>query len=192
CDLPPHRLPLSELLHPRRDGHATPLEAHVPAITVLTTAATIDWLEAKRLLPGELLRLQVELRSEPVVGLRIERGPAAVGRWRRRRDAPAAPAALALRTRMRAEPELVEMLPQPQKVLTVQAGRGRLPGPLPEPLCSSDLSRLKVSLKPGEPLLAAGSHAQFFEHRHLDLLETTAPWSGGENGIDADMGRGAA
>jgi hypothetical protein len=177
CDLPPHRLALSEFLRPGRGAPGAPHEAHVPAITVLTSTAAIEWLEDGRLLAEELMRLQVALRDQPVVGLRLGCDPGAVGRLRRRPKTVAAPAALGLRTRMLTEPKLAEMLAQPGVVLEVNSGRRRPPGPLSEPQYSSVLGRLRASVKPGDPLIATGSHAQFFEHRHLDLLETTMPLS---------------
>jgi hypothetical protein len=189
CDLPPHRLALSELLCPGRGDDGAPHEAHVPAITVLTSAAAIEWLEDERLLAGELMRLQVELRDQPVAGLRIGRDPGSLDRLRRRPKAVAAPAALALRTRMLTEPMLAGMLARPGVVLEVKSGRRRPPEPLSEPLYGSALDRLRASLKPGDPLIAAGSHAQFFEHRHLDLLETTMPSSESRDDADAYVER---
>jgi hypothetical protein len=188
CDLPPHRLALSDFLRPGRGGGG-PHEAHVPAITVLTSAAAIEWLEDERLLAGELMRLQIGLHHEPVVGLRIGRAPGPVDRLRRRPKTVPSPAALALRTRMLTEPMLVELLARPGAIFEVRSGRRRPPSPLSKSQYRSALSRLRASVKPGDPLIATGSHAQFFEHRHLDLLETTMPSSDSQDEADAYIAR---
>lgn len=179
CDLEPHRMALREFLRPRRrGGGVTPLEAHVPAIAVVTTGEALEWLAAEGLLAETLLRLQAELRRHPSVGLRIEREPGLLRFPRRQGDAPPGPAALALRTHTLAEVVLAELPLQAGRFLTVSAGRNRPPAPLSEALCEAAMARMRPPAHAAEPLLPKGSPAQFLEHLHVDLQETTLPWSG--------------
>jgi hypothetical protein len=190
CDLEPHRMSLEEFLRPRRAGNGmSPLEAHVPAITVLTTGATIDWLDAKGMLAQVLLRLQFEVHSQAIVGLRIERPPRVLrSPWTRRDEAPAAPAALALRTRTLAKLAPASIPLHVGDVVEVQTERGRPPKPLSEALLRSAVSRMRASLRSDLPLIPKGSQAQYFEHLHVDLLDTTLPSSVAEDGVDAIQG----
>jgi hypothetical protein len=187
CDLEPHRMSLEEFLRPRRTGNGmSPLEAHVPAIAVLTTAATIGWLDAKGLLARVLLRLQFEVHSQAIVGLRIERQPRALrSPWTRRDEAPAGPAALALRTRTLAKLAPVGVPLRTGKFVEVHAEHRRPPKPLSEALLRSAVGRMRASLRSDLPLIPKGSQAQYFEHRHVDLLDTTLPASVAEDEVDA-------
>ncbi len=184
CDLEPHRMPMSEFLRPRgRADRASPLAAHVPAIAVLGTVATFDWLQAKGVLAQALLRLQVGLREHAVVGLRVSRRPTRlVGR--RQGEEPSRPVALALRTRT-----LAELAPigvhEPQEMVEIDGGRGKLPTPLTETLLEAATARMATALRPNQPLIADGSHAQYFESMHVDLLETTLPSTEASAGVEA-------
>jgi len=193
CDLEPHRLSLDWLLRPRdTGGGSSPVEAHVPAVTVLTTAAAIDWLSARGLLAEALLHLQIELHNRWLVGLRIDRNPrSARRRWRRRKPPPRPPVAVALRTRMLAEVAPKGDPLRPDRILDLHAARGRLPDPLDQSRLESVVERLAARSRPGEPLVADGSQAQFFEHRHLDLLETTLPLSDAALGAGPGRAKGA-
>jgi|GEM_PF-2754854 len=172
CDLEPHRVSLEGFLRPRPVGAgAAPLAAHMPAISVLTTAAAIEWLVAEGRLAETLLELQLEVHDHSVVGLRC-----AAGRGLRlRRDRPDLPfAALALRTRGLAR--LLEMSAplDPEATVAVPTGR-RSPPPLPAEALASTLSRLKGGLRSDLPVIRSESHADHFEHRHVNLLETVLP-----------------
>lgn len=178
CDLEPHRMPMSEFLRPRGRVDATsPLAAHVPAVAVLSTTAAIEWLEAKGLLAQVLLRLQVRLRDHAVVGLRVARPRPVLPGRRRRNDEPPPPVALAMRTRVLAELAPAGVPTPPEEIVEIEGGRGRQPVPLTEALLEAATERMRAALRPGEPLIPDGSHAQYFEHLHVDLLETTVPSS---------------
>ncbi len=174
CDLEPHRVPLDSFLRPRSVApDAAPLAAHMPAISVLTTGATIEWLEADGKLAEVLLRLQLEVHDHSVVELRFATAPP---RPRRRRDRPDPPfAALAVRTRGLAR--LLEMSAplNPETTVDVPADRRKPPPPLPEEVLESALSRLKRGLRSDLPVIRRDSHANHFEHRHVNLLETVLP-----------------
>ena len=173
CDLDPHRLPLGEFLRPGPPSgtQATLADLHTPAVTVLTNASTLDWLEGRRLLPGVLLRIQAELRRDESVGLRI--------------GAPAGGELSALALRTSALPRLastgVDL--EPAKTIEVDAGGGDMP---PSSLSGASSWAAVAGIGPAvhfrQPFVPATSHPSFFEARHLDLLETTLPWSGTEDG----------
>lgn len=172
CDLEPHRVTLEGFLRPRPvAADVAPLAAHMPAISVLTTAAAIDWLAAEGRLAETLLELQLEVHDHSVVGLRfaVERR---LPLWRDRSDPPFA--ALALRTR--GLTRLLEMSAplDPEAVVAVPSGRGG-PPPLPEEALASTLLGLKRGLRSDLPVIRSESHADHFEHRHVNLLETVLP-----------------
>ena len=151
--------------------------AHVPAITVLTTAAAIEWLEAEEMLAETLMRIQTELSSKEITAVvQIDPGLGTSRPWKRK-GAPAATVAMALRTRVLARQILVGAPLPPGETLDVQTGHRHPPKPLPESLWTSAVACVGAGMRPAVPLFPEGSHELFFEHRHLDKLETTLPWS---------------
>ena len=183
CDLKPHRMPLAAFLRPRRAGSA-PLDAHVPSLALLTRAATIEWLQANGTLAEVLLRLQLEVHAKPIVALRLKPSPRRGRPGRRRPPEPAtAPAALAMRTRTlaRLAPAMV-----PLKVdawIEIEAGR-KPPPPLAEALLGAAVATMRSGLRADVPLIRKGSQAEYFEYRHVDLLETTLPSTAAAVGED--------
>lgn len=180
CDLPPHEIRLQDLLLPRRQGgRLDPVQAHVPAVTVLTTAEAIEWLRRKALLADALLRLQQGLATQPAVALRIGRDPERRSLRRHRDQEPPEPAALAMRTRSIAEYIADDVrLPIPEQTIDVYGDRGRLPGPLPVELLESAVAALASGVSRSKPLIVPNSQAQYLEHLHLDEGRTTLPWAG--------------
>lgn len=181
CDLAPDRLPLPAFAERVRTagGGPWPVHGHVPAITVLVTAATVDWLAARRLLAGVLLRLQVELRRHTTVGLRITRSddPAGLELTTVTQTEPGGLSAVAVRTRTLAGRPPGE----PAVALEVRAGgpaSAALPDPLPSHVPGTLLAGIGAGARSGTPDVTEPSHAAFFEARHIDALETTLPWSG--------------
>jgi len=188
CDLEPHRIPLTELLRRRRNrADAPPWRTHVPAITVLATAATLDQLGSEGLLAEALMRLQMRLRDHAIVGLAIERRPGMWGRLLRRSpQVPSTPAALAMRTRTLAKVASAGDTPQAEEMVVLKTGR-RGPAPLPRRLVEEVMSKLAPAA-PDSLLVPPSSHAEFFEYMHLDLGDTTQPLSDTEDAADAARG----
>jgi glycosyltransferase involved in cell wall biosynthesis len=167
CDLEPRRLALAAFarsLAAAGDDEPSPAD-HVPAVTVLTTAATIDRLGAAGLLAEALFRLQTGLRGRAAVGLRV--GPAST----------AGPAALAIRA---AALDRLSAAGGPQPEALVEVDPDGAPG---EPLPQSGLSRAAALIGAavqGEGMpLPAISHPSFFERLHIDEQRTTFPSSAG-------------
>jgi hypothetical protein len=188
CDLEPHRVPLATFLRPRPQGNGVPpLDSHVPAMSVLATAATIEWLQAEGILGRTLLRLQLAVHDNAVVGLR------ALGRRgrprfiRRRNKEPSSPVALAMRTRMLARIAASDepLQPrQPSETVEVQTGRRRPPTPLPDALLRRTIAYMGAALPVDRPLIPKASHPEYFEYRHVDLLQTTPPFSKCDDAVD--------
>jgi hypothetical protein len=178
CDLEPHRMPIERFLQPRRHGaDVAPVDAHVPAIAVLTTAATIEWLAARDQLAEVLMQLQLEVRDVAIVGLRLVQAPPRLRLSRRQRETAAPVAALALRSRTLATLVATTVSLEVEAAVELQVGRARLPRPLSELVLGSAVSRLRSGVRSDLPLIRPGSHAEYFEHRHIDLRETTPPSS---------------
>lgn len=180
CDLPPHEIRLEDLLRPRpRGGTVPPVHAHVPAVTVLTTAEAIEWLRRKALLADALLRLQEGLLTQPAVALRIGRDPERRSLRRHKVQESPGPVALAMRTHSIAEYIADDVkLPIPEQTIDVYGDRGRLPGPLPAEALESAMAALASGVSREQPLIVPGSQAQYLEHLHLDEGRTTLPWAG--------------
>lgn len=174
CDLEPHRTPLDGFLRPRIAGpDTTPLQAHMPAISVLTTAPAIERLEAEGRLAETLLELQLKAHDTSVVGLCFVPSPR---RLHRREDVPDRPfAALAVRTCGLARLLAMSAPLGPEASVEVPTGRRQSPLPLPQELLEPALSSLKRGLRSDLPVIRRESHADYFEHRHLNLLRTALP-----------------
>ncbi|HEX9966622.1 MAG TPA: glycosyltransferase family A protein [Solirubrobacterales bacterium] len=165
CDLEPHRFPASDLLRRRREVRGGgPLQWHLPAVSVLTTTEAIESLD-RLALAEQLLRLQQRLRDLDVVGLSL---------------GTEEPAAIAMRTRTLAEVILAGRPPLPQEILSHEGGRRRAPKPLAEEAWQAAMSAIARGMPLGGAIAPPGSHAAFFEHRHVNLWLTTLPWSGPE------------
>ncbi len=174
CDLEPRRLPLDEFLRPgpAADDPATPAEPHTPAVTVLTNTGALEWLEARGLLAGVLLRLQAELRRRPSVGLRIGPAPAGAGEL----------TALALRTSALPRLASTDVGIEAEPAIEIDAGAG-MPGPsLSMAAAWAAIASIAPAVQVRQRLAPGASHPNFFAQRHLDSLETTVPWSGDEGG----------
>jgi hypothetical protein len=162
CDLEPRRPSLVEFARSiaAAGGPEPAIGDHIPAVTLLTTGATIDRLEARGDLAEVLFGVQSELRDAAVLELRI--GSATVG--------------LALRARA------LDRLaggsrPVTEAVVRVDA-RGEADA---EPLSTAQLSAAAKLigasvLGPGMPL-APTSHSYFFEQLHIEAGRTLFPWS---------------
>jgi hypothetical protein len=162
CDLEPRRVGLAQFARSiAAAGDPEPAVGdHIPAVTLLTTAAAIEGLEARGDLAETLFRIQSELREAEVVELRV--GSAAAG--------------LALRAR--ALDRLAgDSRPEPEAVVEVDP-RGEANG---EPVSAARLQtagRLigAAVLGPGMPL-APASHSCFLERRHIEAGKTLFPCS---------------
>jgi hypothetical protein len=164
CDLEPRRLELPEYaraLAAVASGEAGEL-VHMPAVTVLATASLLDRLSGAGLLPATLFGLQTGLRSRSAVALRVGDGP----------DAAVAVRASALRQLSGGG------LPTPEATVAVADG-----GPPGEPPAAAQVhaaARLIGLAAAAGPPPSPNSHTVFFEYRHIDMGETTFPWSGAE------------
>ncbi len=160
CDLEPRRLPLAEFARSVAGAcTASPAPGdHLPAVTVLTSAAALERLPDEELATA-LFRLQSTLHETGgPVGLRIGRDPAA------------APAALALSA---SELGLLAAgVPEPERLIGVGAG-GPVAPPPPEP--GLGRAARAIGLARGTAPLDPLSNAAFLEHRHLGMLQTTFP-----------------
>jgi hypothetical protein len=166
CDLEPRRLTLADFTRSlAAAGGAEPTVAdHVPAVTVLTSAATIASLEAAERLPETLFRLQSELHGRGAVGLSLGAGQGAgLG-------------ALAVRGSA-LDRFAADALPEPEALVELD-GAGPEAEPLPEPEAGAAAALIAAAAQSGGMSLAEGSHSRFFEHLHLDQRQTTFPASG--------------
>lgn len=166
CDLEPRRLALADFARAvAAAGGAEPTAAdHVPAVTVLTTAATIARLEAGGLLAETLFGLQSELQGGVAVGLRL--GAA--------REA----GIMALAVRASALAGLADGdLPKPEAVVEI-ADEDPAPGePLPRPALERAAALIGTAARDAGLPLTDNSHPSFFERLHLDQRQTTFPSS---------------
>jgi Glycosyl transferase family 2 len=166
-------------------GGAVVTSGAVPAVSVLTDADTLAWLDEKRLLAGLLLRAQGLLRAHPVVALRLGRDPApdvlqirvAVDS-----DVPQRPHALIMRSSTLNE-HMGSSAARPLRagpVFEVHAGIGFAPV-LPEPGEQDLLDAVATAstLATAETALGVSClHGQWAERMHVDRFETTLPWAG--------------
>jgi Glycosyl transferase family 2 len=170
------------------DRGRPPSDGHIPAVTILTTSGTIDWLERHKLLAGVLLRIQIELRDHATVGLRIGQEGNFASRAPDERLSVGASDLLAVASRTRTLSNLVLNSPnlQAERIVDILPGVGDAPEPLPDAWWRPTLafmarrSYLSKMLQVKGPCSTIDSHSLFFETRHIDALETTVPWCGEE------------
>jgi GT2 family glycosyltransferase len=166
CDLEPRQLSLAEFARSLAlAGAAAPsFYHHIPAVTVLTTAATVERLGADGLLAEVLFRLQFELRGREAVGLRT--GP----------DTGPGTALAGIALRASALHHLSSGVP-PEPEAVVEVGLEDRGEPLPEAALTRASALIGLAAqRDGEPL-AGISHTRFLEHRHLEQRRTTFPSS---------------
>jgi glycosyltransferase involved in cell wall biosynthesis len=152
--LEPRRLNLAEfarLIAGAAGAEPSPTD-HVPAVTVLTTSATIDRLEAGGSLAEALSRIQSELPGRRAVGLRIGGG---------------ALSALALRAGV-LDCLSADFLPEPEALVEVEPG-GTSGDPLPATAANA-AALIGGAFQGAEPLPET-SHSSFFERLHVGRLE---------------------
>jgi Glycosyl transferase family 2 len=161
CDLEPRRVPLPEFARSlaAAGGPAAAAEDFVPAVTVLSSAATLDRLDHTGNLPGTLFRLQGALRGRTAVGLRAG-GSAELAGIAVRAGALGQLAGGAL----------------PGREGPVEIAADAAAEPPPESALRLAAGAIGAARQGFEPLLPL-SHAAFFEHRHIDELRTTFPLS---------------
>ncbi len=163
CDFEPRRQSLAEFARSiAAAGAAAPAACgHVPAVTLLTTAAAIERLDRGELLAEALFGLQLELRGRVAVGLQIGG------------DAGAGLSGLALRAS--ALDRLAGASPPAPEAVVEMEPEGKRGEPLPEPALSRAAKLIGVAAE-GEPLPLA-SHTRFFEQLHIEQRLTTFPAS---------------
>ena len=161
CDLEPRVLSVAEYARAIAGGYG---KDPIPAVTVFTDSATVDGLAAAELAEA-LFRLQTELRHTPFVELRSTRA-----------GAEEEPAAVAVRANALAR--IGPGIPAPEIVVEF----GALDGAARDPRPAARARAVKaVGLAAEEAgTLPPLSHTAFFEHRHIDLMQTTYPWSSGQ------------
>ena len=164
CDLEPRQLSVADFARSMAAASVTESSPgdHIPPVTVLTTATTIDGLSASGLLPDALFRLQTGLGGgRAAVGLRIGAGSAA------------GPSALAVRASALAR-LAGGAVPEPAALLEVDA----VGDPLPEAALRAAAATIGAAFPDNGTPLPPLSHASFLERRHIDELQTTFPLSG--------------
>jgi glycosyltransferase involved in cell wall biosynthesis len=163
CDLEPKRQSLIEFARSiaAAEGPEPAIGDHIPAVTLLTTAATIECLEAGGNLAEVLFRIQSELRAAAVLELRI--GSTAVG--------------LALRAR--ALDRLTGgFRPETEAMVEVDAG-GETDAEPPSAEQLSAAAKLIGAAVLGPGLAPARtSHSYFLEQVHIETGKTLFPWGG--------------
>jgi hypothetical protein len=166
CDLEPRRLDLAGFA--RSLAAATGGEPsggdHVPAVTVLTSATALEWLEAGGQLAETLFRLQSELHGRSVVGLGLGDG---------------GPAALAMRA------GALERLaggrrPEPEVLIELGGDAPETAGSIPEPALGTAADVIGAAVQGRAAAAPENCHWRFFESLHLDQRRTTFPRSDGE------------
>ncbi len=160
CDLEPRRLSIAGFarLISAAGGPEPAIGEQIPALTVLTSAATIERLQAAGRLPEALFALQTELRGRGVVGLSGGEDPA--------------PAATAVRAS--ALGRLAGGAgPTPEQLVDLGPGSGAEPPPEPELRRAAALIGA-AALDAGVPL-PIDSHTHFFENLHIEERRTTFP-----------------
>lgn len=161
CDLEPRQLSLADFARSiAAAGDAEPAAGdHVPAITVLSTAATVERLDAVGLLADTLFRLQTALRGRTAVGLEGD---------------GTKPSALAVRAG--SLPRLAgATLPEPEALVEVSSGT--LHEPLPQRRASAAAALIGTAAQSAGLPLPATAHPNFFEYHHIEMRRTTFPLS---------------
>jgi hypothetical protein len=162
CTLEPRQLSLAEFARSiAASGSAEPsLGDHIPAVTVLTSSAAVDQLEAEDLMATALFRLQGGLRNQAAVGLQVgggaEAGLAAV----------AVRASALLLLSGGARPALGGLV----EIGSAAPVRSE---PLPERSLAAAAAVIAAAVQGEGMPLAENSHSRFLEHHHIDLMQTT-------------------
>ncbi|HET6999509.1 MAG TPA: glycosyltransferase family A protein [Solirubrobacterales bacterium] len=160
CDLEPRVLSVADYARAIAGGYT---KDPIPAITVFTNSAIVDGLGVGELAEA-LFRLQIELRRTPFVELRSTR------------DAEGEPAAVAVRANALSRIRLG--IPAPEIIVEFGALDGVPRDPRP---AARERAVRAVGLAAEEAgTLPQLSHTAFFEHRHIDLMQTTYPLSSGQ------------
>jgi hypothetical protein len=155
-DLEPRQLPLAAFARSlaAAGGPEPAIADQVPAVTVITTAATIDRLGAQGRMAGLLERFQSELHGRAAVGLRF--GPAASAEL------------VALAVRGSALASLSEGLrPEPRAFIDVELGDSAVSDPLEGPTFEAATALIGTAARGEGRPLPGTSHSVFFEHHHL-------------------------
>jgi hypothetical protein len=163
CDLEPRRLALADFARSlaAASGPEPSIEDHVPAVTVLTSAATIDRLGSDGLLPEVLFDLQLALRGRATVGLGVAGSDTGL-------------AALAIRAnaldRLGADHQ-----PEPEATVAIDSDEGAPGGSLPQPALRTAAALIGAALQGGAKPLSPLSHSSFLERLHIDEQRTNFP-----------------
>jgi Glycosyl transferase family 2 len=164
-DLEPRRLSVPDYartIAAAGEAHP-PLPGHVPAVTLLTTAAALEQLGPEALAEA-LFRVQGELRGRGTVGLRVGAG---------------------------ADDELSGLAVRASALARLERGHLHHPEATVEVECESSVGEVTLaplawraaaliraaSLGEGMPLPAL-AHSSFLEYRHIEEGRTSFPWSG--------------
>jgi Glycosyl transferase family 2 len=165
CDLEPRRLSVSDYARMvAAAGKAEPAPAgHIPAVTVLTTAAAVERLEAGGCLAETLFRIQAELHGRGTVGVLVGAG-SEVG-------------LTGLAVRASALEHLARgQLPQPDTAVKVDV-EGECPTAL-QPQVAARAAALIGAAARGEGMpLPDLSNPSFLEYMHIEERRTTFPSS---------------
>ena len=163
CDLEPRRLTLAD--YARAIAAATRDGDHIPALTVFTGSAAIERLGADGLAEA-LYELQTALHDKQLVGLRVGA-----------EDADGTLAAIAFRATGLA---LIGngILARPETVIELEIAGAESLDAFPE--AGAAAARLIGAAVRTGGALAPESHAVFLEYHHIDLMQTSYPWSSGK------------
>jgi hypothetical protein len=166
CDVEPQRLSLAGYARSIAAAAGPAATGHVPAVTVLTTSATIERLEAGSRLSAVLFELQSELHRAATVGMRIGAGGSTGGDLS------------ALAVRASALARLGDGL-RPEASIEVEM-KDPEPGDwLPGRAASSAGALISAAARSEGLPLAELSHSSFFERLHIDAMRTTFPSASG-------------
>jgi Glycosyl transferase family 2 len=166
-------------------GGAVVTSAAVPAVSVLSDAGTLAWLDDQRLLAGLLLRAQELLRDHAAVSLRVSRHPDPDVLQVRVPvdDSAGRPHALLMRSSTldeRMGSAAAALVPGADATLEVRVGLEVAPL-LPVPGEQALLDAVTTAWTRGAADTAWGKacpHGRWAEHLHVDRFETTLPWAG--------------
>lgn len=163
CDLQPRRLALADFARSLAAacGPEPAIGDHIPAVTVLTVAATIDRLGSEGLLAEVLFDLQSALRGRATVGLGIA-------------GSGTGPAALAIRASA-LDRLCADLQPEPEAIVAINGGAGAPDSSLPPQALSTAAALIGIALQGGAKRLSPLSHSSFLERLHIDEQRTTFP-----------------
>jgi glycosyl transferase family 2 len=164
CDLQPRRVSVPDYaLMIAASGRSEPAPAgHIPAVTVLTTAAAVERLDATGGLARALFEIQSELRGRGTAGLRLGVGQEGL--------TGLAVRASALRHLSRG------LLPEPETAVEVDVEGGG-PPPLSPALAVRAAALLGAAARGKGMPLSTLSNPSFLEYRHIEERRTTFPSS---------------